>query len=172
VGEIKGRQPYAAIDLSRRDARLYVTGGEESGGDVFLKLEKVIAPRQRRWPFFYSFPFLFTIIVLNSLYNALIWLLPNFKGTAFDWVIVGVLGVAGLLWTCWLAFIRAWHHAVIRLRRHSEIMSFLQRNKDAVTVAIITAIIVGLIAYFVPKLADKFFKPGTDTGHVVAPTTP
>jgi len=176
--EITGRKPerlfgYVSIALSRNHASLYVSAEEENGGDVYLKLEKVIAPRQRRWPLLYSDSFMLILVVLSLCIGTLgLW--PNFKETGW---LPAVLGLAVFVWVCWWVcwFIRFRRYAVIRLQRHSERASFLQRNKDAVTVAIITTIIttiiVALITYFVPKLADKFFKPGADTGHVVAPTT-
>jgi hypothetical protein len=164
--EIVGSKPYTTISLRRFEARLYVA--EETGSGVFFELSKILAPRQRRWPFLYSFPFVYTIIVLSIWPNAIGWLLPNFKEAASGWVIVASNVAVMVGWVCWVTFIRLRHYVVIRLQRHSDRTSFFYRKKDELALLITGAIVGGVITFVGTKLVDKIFK--AETGHVVAPT--
>jgi hypothetical protein len=160
--QIKGRNPFASIDLDRIQARLYVTA--ENGSGVFFELSNVLAARQRRWPFLYSYPFLWILILLN------LW--PNLTKAVFGWA--GYMAVASsavvLAWAGWIGFIRLRHHAVVRLARRVEAQSFWQRNKDPLIVAVVAAVVGALLGIAGTKLADKLWTPnGGDKGQVTPP---
>lgn len=113
---------------------------------------------------FYSPPFLWIIILLN------LW--PNLAA-----VIVGrypvypaiVSAAAVFGWMVWMFFTDMRRHAVVRLVRHSERMSFFQRKKDDLALAVISLVLGTVIGIIGTKLADKILKADVDTAHVEAP---
>jgi hypothetical protein len=122
---ISGRQPYVNVDLDRTSARLYV-GADNNATGIFFEIDKVLAARQRRWPFLYSYWFMWLIIIGNAAW-------PIFVRNAFavEAPLSSIAsGVALLGWMGWMNFIRLRRHTTIRLERRTASKPFLQRNKD------------------------------------------
>jgi hypothetical protein len=156
--KITGRKPYANIDLDRLGASLYVTADEENGSGVFLELDNVLAPRQRRWPILYSGWFVWTLILLN--------ISSSFIRYNFGWestIYSAAFSLVVLFWVFWTGFFLIRRSAVINLKRHSERTSFFQRKKDELILAVISLVLGTLIGIFGTKLADRFLKVDADT---------
>jgi hypothetical protein len=162
---IAGMTPYAALSLSQFDARLLVSA-DDNGSGVFFELNKLLSSRQRRWPFFYSQPFLWMLVVLNFILPKLALLAFGSNNGTYPAL---ALTAAMISWMVWSLFINLRRHAVVRLTRHSESTSFFHRKKDELALVIISVVLGAVIGIVGTRVTDRIFKADGSNGQVVAP---
>jgi hypothetical protein len=84
--------------------------------------------------------------------------------TSFAWepkvagfpVLLG-LQLVLLSWMLWVVFISLRRHAVVILRRRDEVPSFFRRNKDSLVIALISALMGGIVTLGFSKVKDIVF---------------
>ena len=152
--KIASAEPYVSIELGPRGARLYVSASSSDASGVFFELDKVLTTRQRRFPALYTFWFICLLGIFGA--NTITFII-NYtnspRSIALAWSFIYLVIFA---WTYWVLYIRMRWYSVIRMRRRATSESFVHRNKDQLTVAIIAAIVGAALGVVALKLWEIY----------------
>lgn len=147
---LRGSEPYATVELTSRNANIYVSG-DDSAAKIFLELDKFLTSRRRQPAFLDSW---WSIWILNAT-NLGLGFLPRLTDLDLVASVTSFLGIVILLWVFWALFVRGLRHCLINLERWSPRVSFFERNKDKIVLAVISAAVGAALTFAVSKLTDK-----------------
>jgi hypothetical protein len=133
---IRANSPYVSIELTRLWAKLYVDSSQDKSAGIFYKLDQVLSNRCRSLKWLYSYTCAWT---LNG-----VALLSNFIPRYDRRLSVALTSVLSI-WVVWVAFIRVRRHSTIILKHEKERGSFIDRNRDNLAVAVISAVLGALV---------------------------
>jgi len=130
---------YVNLEMYESVASLYVSPTDRGGAGIFYKLDDIL--RRCRIPLhkFYNHKFRYLLAIVGIIVGYGSFLLSqNLLPYVF---IIWSASVGTLIWFAWSGYIVSKRHSIIALvHKHSE-KNFWQRNKDALLVSIISAII-------------------------------
>ena len=152
--KIASSDPYVSIELGNKAARLYVSGNNPNASGIFFELDKVLTARQRRFPALYTYWVLLLINIFSI--ATTIFMFNNIKAYSYITSTWSAVSLVASAWGLWILYVRMRRHSIIRMRRRAATDSFVRRNKDQLTVAIIAAIVGAILGIVGTKLIDKF----------------
>jgi hypothetical protein len=139
---VKSSTPYITMDFTRMWTRIYVSSSDISNAGVFYRLDQIISNRNRKLKWRYSFYFLWIV-------NILLWII---NGVPFGPKLIPVnpylsisIDTLAFMWLIWFFFIKFRRHSVIVLTHKNSEAPFLQRNKDNLILAIISALLGAIL---------------------------
>ncbi len=141
--EVKTSSPYISIDFTRIWARVYVSSSETSNAGVFYKLDQIISRRTRKPRWKYSFYF-FNITTIILLMNGMPLIQRLFSRSLNPYVSLTISAI-WFIWMIWFFYVRFRQHTVIVLAHRNSEKPFLQRNKDNLILAIISALLGAIL---------------------------
>jgi hypothetical protein len=158
--KISSLKPSAQVEFSRHQTQTYVFASPTSL-QLFHELDAILRKCERRPPIFYRYG----IVFLGSL-------LPTGVGWFWEPKLFGIPVFLGpqLLWTIWMArvlFIDMRLHSVVTFKHRHEVPSFLTRNRDSLAIAIISAVIGGLVTIGGTKMKEVLFPPTPSVNSLV-----
>lgn len=151
--EISSSEPYISVDLKPSSCWLYIANDESTSRGVFEKTKQLLERRKPLFWFIYTLPFnaLLSVsagICLGSL------VLPTTGLTDMSQSVVA-LNVAGalvaVLWGLYNFHVKFNKHSVVFLTHRSSTQSFLKRNRDQIILALTSAILGGVVTFFISK---------------------
>jgi hypothetical protein len=152
VLQIHCHEPYVTIDLTRMEARLYVSHGDHAAS-ISHEIDPILAQCQRWLPWAYSswFATVYLIVVFGSDYLFL-WGRTDTPSV----IVFQVLGL-GFLWIMWAAFVSVRRSSVIRMQRRADRRPFVERNQDQLIMLLIGAIVGGMVTFAGVALKEHFY---------------
>jgi hypothetical protein len=148
--KISSSQPSAQVEFGRLRTQTYVYASPTSL-QLFHELDAVLRRCERRPPIFYRYWIVFLVSLLP---NGVSWF---WDPRLFGVPIFLILQVLLVVWMLRVLFIKMRRHSVVILKRRHEVPSFLTRNRDSLTIAIISALIGGLVTLGVTKVKETLF---------------
>lgn len=151
---VKSSSPYITIDFTRMWARVYVSSSETSSAGIFFRLDQIISNRTRILKWLYSFYFIWVT-------NISVWLISGTFGLTFissrmnPYTSITLTALSSM-WLFWVLFIRLRSHSIIFLTHRGSEKPFLQRNKDNLILAIISAILGAILGIAGTLIANQF----------------
>lgn len=136
--EVSTRSPYVSLDLDRKSAFVYAASSEANSAGAFYRLEQIISRRLLKPRWIYSLPL---VLVLTSIGTFVQYHFSNRINYYVSLSIAILLMIWGIF-ACYVALRR--HSVIVLIHRNSE-EPFFQRNKDNLTLAIISALLGAIL---------------------------
>lgn len=141
------RSPYISVDLLPSSSYIYSSSDTTFAEGIFSKITKRFDGKERKPKYFYSFWPL--IIGLNSFiyisYVPKIWdSLPRAV-----WLFLGFVIFS---WYTYASYINLKKHSEINIIEKKNVKGYFSRNKDTITTAIISGLIVAIVMVYFPQL--------------------
>lgn len=164
--DIDTGQPSVSIDLTRMEARLYISAGPQAA-QLLLDLDGVLSRCQKLFPWAYRFWFVmllpaFSLVINVFFLNAR----PEFAAQ-----IASVALNTLTLWALWATYVNLRRVCVIKMQRRSDRRGFFERNQDQLIMLLVGAVIGGF-ATFAGVMVKEHFYPTTPVINVNAPKSP
>ncbi|MBR0965043.1 hypothetical protein JQ554_14015 [Bradyrhizobium diazoefficiens] len=164
VLDIDTAKPFVSIDLTRMEARLYISAGPQAA-QLLLELDGILSRCQRPFPWAYRFWFVMLLSALSFGLN--IFFLNGRPELVAQ---IASLALSGLsLWPFWVGYVNVRRVCVIKMQRRSERRSFFERNQDQLIMLLVGALVGGLVT-FAGVMVKEHFYPSTPA--VNAPKSP
>lgn len=151
--KIQTSNPYMTIEFHKMWAKIYVSVDDMLTTGLFHKIDEIINQSRRLIPFFYSYSFVWLVNILLPIESALL----NRDGKLFPEYIDTTLYI---LWVFWLAratYIRLVKHSSIQLIKKEHVSSFLQRKRDDLILALLSALVGAILGIIGTILTTKYF---------------
>lgn len=146
--KLSALRPSASVEFSSMETSVYVRGGEKAA-QLFHELNGILAPRQR-WPHFLYSQWL--AIPMLALSSSTSFVTPHMSEIGS--LIYNALVVLAFAWFAWISFLGVKRHSVLFFERRNETKSFMEQNRNAIVLTIVTSLITGAIGFGFGKLKD------------------
>jgi hypothetical protein len=140
--------PYAQVEFSRMEAKLYVSSGVKAA-HLFHELDAIIQKQQRSAKALYKQWIWGSLMFLSIPASLLIDKVP--KHIQLTWL---VFLTAVFVWYMWVVYVGLRLQSVLIFARRSEAKTFFETNRNAIIMTILTSLISGAIGYGFAKLRD------------------
>jgi hypothetical protein len=141
--------PYVQVEFSRMEAKVYVAAGDKSA-QLFHELDAIMTGQQRAFGVLYSqwlwVPTMLASVASGTLSDRVpqIYALPAL-----------ILGLALFAWYIWIAYVGMRRQSLLFFVRRSQAQTFMELNRNAIVLTIVTSLISGAIGYGFARLKDK-----------------
>ena len=149
--KISSTKPSAQIDFSPRQTQTFVYSSPTSL-QLFHELDDILRKCERKPRTLYTY---WIIFLLSQIPFALSWVWADPK--IVEVPILLAVQVLMMVWVLWVGFLKMRRHSVIILRRRHEVSSFFARNKDTLLIALMSALIGGLVTLGFGRVKDIVF---------------
>lgn len=151
--EISSSEPYISVDLKSSSCWLYIANNEPTSLGVFEKIRQLLIRRRPLFWFIYTLPFSVLLSISTGIcLGGLVLSSTNLTNMSQLVVSLNVAGALiaffGVLRSSYVKFNR---HSVIFLAYRSSTQSFIRRNKDQITLAFISAVLGGVVTFFISR---------------------
>lgn len=146
---IESTNPYLNIEFDKLWTRVYCSLDSLEAAGIFWKLDQIIKGTRRlgKLSFFYKFSALWII-------NGIMVLVSKFL--SLNLIIAQSVSVLLLAFTLWILYINLTRHSEIVLIYKSSKITFWNKNKDAIIVNLITALVTFALTLYGKELWDMF----------------
>lgn len=139
---LRSDQPDISLSLSPGSVCLAIGRDDAASRGVFEKIKTILRRCRRRILFWSDKVVNLSGFVGGIILAGIIWALYNNKW--FAAVLASALAIY-ILWMYWTLRELSRHYSTIFIARRSAQLGFLQRNRDTILVAIISALVGGLV---------------------------
>lgn len=140
--------PSASVEFSSMEASIYVRG-DEKAAQLFHELDSILTPRQR-WPtFLYSQWLGLPMLALSTSTSFVTPHMSEIGSWIYNTLVVLIFG-----WFAWISFLGLKRHSVLFFERRNETKSFMEQNRNAIIMTVVTSLITGAIGFGFGKLRD------------------
>jgi hypothetical protein len=146
--KVRASDPYSYVEYSRMETELHVSPGGKSA-QLFHEVDELMIRQQRHLPFLYSW-----WMWLPSMVLPLISLAAQKHIGETGSSILSTIAMLFSLWFLYVMYINGRRHSLVKLQRRSELPTFLEQNRNAIVMSVITGLISGGIGYGFAKLKD------------------
>lgn len=145
---ISGSKPYVSLDFDAASTTLHITD-DEKAAKLFYELDSILSAQQRAAKHLYGNWVWIPVMLASSGLTIASQILPPTIGYIYAAIVA-----LSFFWVVWAVYVDLKRHSVVMFERRSEAKTFLETNRNAIVMSIITSIISGAIGYGFAKLKD------------------
>ncbi|MBY0498927.1 MAG: hypothetical protein K2P74_04815 [Nitrosomonas sp.] len=138
--------PFIQIDLSKHWVRLFASSSDLQSAGLFSKVDSVLSDCERKPRFLHKYVWFFLFMTLTFSLSYF----PIFKPFAYY---VPALLILVVFWSIYITFSN-FKTSIIRIFHKKYRPNFFIRNRDSIVIAIFSALLGGVLTYFVPKMIE------------------
>ncbi len=155
--QVATRDPYVSLDLSKSSVWLYIAEDTPQSRGAFEKIKRFLMDRKP--PGQWLLNFWMPSLVLNVsilLFNLALWGKIPLWGKNGIFLTVTGLFMLGCVWWWWLAFrAQTRKYSIVVPKYRLDAPDFWKRNADKIVIAVISAIVGGLLTLLIKVLTAK-----------------
>lgn len=155
--KISGSKPSVQVSFSRMEASVYVFP-DEKAAQLFHDLDVIVSAQQRTLGILYSnwmwLPVFFLLSIVSTIGG-------KFSSVG-DLAYLGVM-TAAFAWFVWISYVGLRRHSVLIFERRNQAKTFMDQNRNAIAMCVITSVLSGSIGYAFARLKDASCPPAIST---------
>jgi len=143
--KISAHDPYITIEFHKMWVKLYCGSDDTESAGLFYKLDSIISSSSRKPNFVYSYYSIWFI-------NIILFLIPRTSVIYNNNLIFGIISAIFILWILWVGYVRLLNSSEVILSEKGDVKNYFSRNKDTLTSAIISGLVVAILIAYFPQL--------------------
>lgn len=143
--KISAHNPYITIEFHKMWVKLYCGSDDIESAGLFYKLDSIISSSSRKPSFIYSYYSIWFI-------NIVLFLIPRSSVIYNNNLIFEIISPIFILWIFWVGYVRLLNSGEVVLSEKGDVKNYFSRNKDTITTAIISGLVVAIAMVYFPQL--------------------